>query len=445
MDCIGEKSLERVDCRTKEGQRRYIELYGLKKFRMMIKQYGDDSDILEFRSEMIFSKSILLSLFENLNERSKRLVAAFLSLSLTARNKIRISKFLLIDPKTLQKGAKELLSNHKLRKNRIRRDGGGRNTLEQKYEGFNDLLSNLVDDHVAGDPMNLRKWVRKSLCYFKIELEKMGISVSSASIRRYFKKMKISLKSNSKTLNNQKHEDRDLQFQQINRIKNGFLKSGNPVISVDAKKKEQIGLFKSNGRNWKKDAKKVLDHDFKVDSIATVIPYGIYNLQSNQGYIYCNTSSETSELAAEMIVKWWDEIGQYQYPDKNKLLILSDSGGSNGYSRWGWKCELQDKLASKFDIQITICHYPPGASKWNPIEHRLFSYISINWAGEPLESVEKMLNLIQSTTTQTGLTVEAILTERVYKTKKKYTNREKELLNIRLWPILPKWNYTLVP
>ena len=207
----------------------------------------------------------------------------------------------------------------------------------------------------------------------------------------------------------QHYNDRDLQFKQINRIKKGFLKSGNPVISVDTKKKEKIGLFKNAGRLWKKVAKKVFDHDFKTKSTVTITPFGIYDLKYNRVYVYRNDSYETSEYIIDMIVKSWEKIGKFLYAGKKKLLILCDAVGANGYRRKGWKYELQEHFASKFQIDITICHYPPGTSKWDPIEHRLFSAISINWAGVPLDSIDMMLNLIRNTTNGVIVTVDFVL------------------------------------
>lgn len=271
------------------------------------------------------------------------------------------------------------------------------------------------------------------------------MSPSLPSIRKYLKRQKITLKKVASKLSTQQHKDRDEQFKQIKRLRTAFLKSGNTVISVDTKKKELIGLLKVLGRVWRKVAKCVLDHDFSSLAKAKVVPFGIYDLKHNRGNFYCNTSHETSEFLAEMIAMWWEETGRFLYPDKNRLLIFCDAGGANGYKRHGWKVELQEKLVSKYGLQVTVCHYPTGASKWNPIEHKLFSYVSINMAGEPLESVEKFLSLIRSTTTKKGLVVEAQLIEKEYKTGLECSSERRNRVNIQYMALLPDWNYTIFP
>ena len=445
LDFINESPLEVIDCRTKEGQTRYIELYGLNKFKAKARVYGTEIISNQFQEKMILSKSLIQALFNNLNERSRRLVDSFLALSITTRNKMKLSKFLNIDPKTIAKGIKELLSGSDVAKGKIRRNGGGRKTLKQIYPDLDNILEDVVSDHVAGDPMTHRRWIRKSLSFFKEELAFQNVKISPSSIRKYFKKLNISLKENLKTISTQHYNDRDLQFKQINRIKKGFLKSGSPVISVDAKKKEKIGLFKNVGRSWKKIAKKVLDHDFQTKSTITITPFGVYDIRNNKGYVYCNDSYETSEYVVDMITKWWDEIGKNLYLNKKKLLILCDAGGANGYRRKGWKYELQERLASKFQIDVTVCHYPPGASKWDPIEHRLFSAISVNWAGIPLDSIETMLNLIRNTTNKTGLTIESFYIGKSYEKGKKYSDEDMDKINIEHWPIVPDLTYTIHP
>lgn len=445
LDFIGERTLEVIDCRTEEGQTRYIQIYGLHKFKAKAKVYGTEIITDQFQENMILSKKLIQVLFKNLNERSRRLVSAFIAISITTRNRMILSKFLEIDPKTIAKGIKELVSANIIPKGKVRKEGGGRKSLKQIYPDLDTILEEIVSDHVAGDPMNHRRWIRKSLSFFTEELKLQNVKISSSSIRKSFKKLNISLKENLKNISTQHYNDRDLQFKQINRIRKGFLKSGNPVISVDTKKKEKIGLFKNAGKTWKKFAKKVLDHDFKTKSTVTITPFGIYDLKYNKGYVYCNDSYETSEYIVDMIVKWWDEIGKSLYVDKKKLLILCDAGGANGYRRKGWKYELQEKLASKYQMDVTVCHYPPGTSKWDPIEHRLFSAISINWAGIPLDSVDTMLNLIRNTTNKSGLTVDSFYLGKSYEKGKKYSDEVMERINIEHWSIVPDLSYTIHP
>ena len=445
LDFISESTLEVIDCRTKEGQIRYIQLYGVNKFKAKAKVYGTEIISNQFQENMILSKGLIQVLFKNLNERSRRLVSAFIAISITTRNKVKLSKFLEIDPKTISKGIKELLSFNIIPKGKIRKEGGGRKSLKQIHPELENILEELISDHVAGDPMTHRRWIRKTLSFFKEELNFKNVKISASSVRKYFKMLNISLKENIKNISTQDYNDRDLQFQQINRIKKGFLKSGNPVISVDTKKKEKIGLFKNAGKTLKKFAKKVLDHDFKTKSTVTITPFGIYDLKYNKGYVYCNDSFETSEFIVDMIVRWWDEIGKKLYVNKKKLLILCDAGGANGYRRKGWKYELQEKMASNYKIDITVCHYPPGASKWDPIEHRLFSAISINWAGVPLDSIDTMLNLIRNSTNKSGLIIESFYIGKSYEKGKKYSDEIMERINIEHWPIVPDLSYTIHP
>lgn len=445
VDYLGENHHEVIDCRTKDGQERYIDIFGLKRFNLNKKLYGVSKDLLMINQDLAISKNLVSTLFSYLDERSKRLVAGFLSLSLVDRKKCKLANFLSIDIKTIKKGASELLNMVKLPKRRLRRSGGGRKSLEEKYENFKDLIDQITEDYVAGDPMIPRRWVRKNLQYFKEQFSKLGVSISRMSVRKYFRKQKITLKGLRKHLPNQNHKDRDSQFQQINRIKKGFLKSGRPVISIDCKKKEEIGLLHKHGKTWRKTAKKVFDHDFKNLIETKILPFGIFDLQKNSGHFYCTKGPETSQFIVEMIVKWWDDIGKKNYVNHNHLLILCDAGGGNGYDRRGWKVELQERLASQFGLKITVCHYPPGQSKYNPIEHRLFSFVSKNMEGETIDSVDKFLSLIRGTRTKTGLKVEATFIEKEYKTGLKYSDLDMYRLNIAHWHILPDWTYTIYP
>ncbi|MFQ5753549.1 MAG: ISAzo13 family transposase [bacterium] len=417
----------------------------MKKFESMLRRTATPNLVFFFPNDFLLAKPVVQRLFQQVNERARRLFAGFLALSLTTRKKVSLAIFLGIDMKTMRRGISDLLKSFSLDKKRVRRTGGGRRSKEHEYPGFSDKLEGLTEDHLAGDPMNDKRWVRKSLHYFKEQLSLLGMKASLPTIRKYLRKRKIFLKSNKKVLSLQQHKDRDKQFQQINRMKKAFLKSGKPVISIDTKKKEKIGLFYSVGRLWKKVVAKVWDHDFPSLSTAKIVPFGIYDLKYNKGYIYCGTSYETSQFIVEMIVKWWKEIGRYLYPNEKNLLILCDAGGANSYRCHGWKYELQTQLAAVYKLKVTVCHYPSGASKWNPIEHRLFSFISINWAGEPLTSIKKMLNLINSTTTRTGLTVQGFLIEKNYEKGRKYTPAQMKQLPIKYMKILPQWNYTLLP
>jgi len=293
--------------------------------------------------------------------------------------------------------------------------------------------------------MGGQKWVRRSLSQLRTALQGQRYSISRTTISRLLKKLGYSLKANRKRFTGPPHPDRDRQFRYIERVKKLFLAAGHPVVSVDAKKKELIGNFKNPGRNWCRQADEVNAHDFRQDAIARAVPYGIYDLTHNLGYVYVGTSAETSAFAVDAIGMWWQDQDRPTFPDESKLLILSDAGGSDGCRFRLWKKQLQERLADRLGIEVMVCHYPTGASKWNPIEHRLFSYISLNWAGKPLRSIEVMLGYIRDTTTKTGLKVKACLVDREYKKGVKVSDKEMAALNLVQRSICPNWNYLIRP
>ena len=293
--------------------------------------------------------------------------------------------------------------------------------------------------------MSVQKWVRSSVRKLNQALTAEGYRIGRMTVRRLLKELGCSLKSNNKQMTGGAHPDRDRQFRYIKKVKQLFLVKGHPVISVDAKKKELIGNFKNAGRTWCQAAEKVNVHDFLQDAVGRAVPYGIYDLWHNQGYVYVGTSAETSQLAVDAIVQWWLAADRPPFPDESKLLILSDAGGSDGCRFRLWKKLLQENLADRLGIEVMVCHYPTGASKWNPIEHRLFSHISINWAGKPLRSFATMLAYIRGTTTETGLKVKAFLLDQVYERGIKVSDEEMNALNLRRRPICPRWNYILTP
>ena len=441
-----EKSKEIViDCRTEEGQIKFIELFGYFKFRRLARYYKTDILVFKNNNDIFVNKSLIETLFQNLNERTRRLVAAFLFIAFPKETLKDFSFTLKMNVKTIKKGIKELISNSILSKNKIRNDGSGRKTKDEEYMDFLETLEKIAQDHMAGDPMTTKKWIRHSLKYFKDRLQELGMKVSPPVIRKAFKKIDISLKSNKKSLNRTEDKRRESQFQHINATRSAFLAAHKPVISIDTKKKEPIGLFKTPGRQWKKEYTEVLDHDFPNLRDTLAVPFGIYDIGQNQGFVYVGTSHETSQFLVTNLVSWWQEIGQKLYPNAKELLINCDAGGANGSRRKGWKYELFKEFSEKFGIKITVCHYPPGASKYNPIERKLFSFISINWAGEPLESIDTLINLIQSTATKEGLSVKAFLNENDYPTGIKYTKEQMAEIKIRPFPINPQLNYTIFP
>jgi len=293
--------------------------------------------------------------------------------------------------------------------------------------------------------MNGQKWVRSSLRHLSKALRQCGYTVGRMTIRRLLKKREYSPKANRKCVTGPPHPDRDCQFRYIEQMKRLFLAAGHPMISVDAKKKELVGNFKNPGRAWCQQAEVVNVHDFRQDAIGRAVPYGIYDLQHNVGYVYVGTSADTSAFAVDAISMWWDDEERPTFPDESKLLILSDAGGSDGCRFRLWKKQLQEQLADRLGIEVMVCHYPTGASKWNPIEHRLFSYISLNWAGKPLRSFETMLGYIRGTTTKTGLQVKAFLIDQVYEKGIKVSTQEMNDLNLHRRRVCPIWNYVIKP
>ena len=301
-----------------------------------------------------------------------------------------------------------------------------------------------MDDETSGDPCRACKWVRQSLRQIKASLAGLGIFLSHSSIGSLLKQQKYSLKRNRKALASTQHPQRDQQFRYIKRVKQRFINGGHPVLSVDAKKTELIGNFENSGQTWRQQAQRVNDHDFPSLATARAVPYGIYDIVHNQGFVYVGTSGNTADLAVDAIELWFQRKDRPQFKDESKMLILCDAGGSNGYRVRNWKLQLQ-YFADYYGIEIMVSHYPTGTSKWNPIEHRLFSFISINWAGTPLRSLAQMTALIRGTSTQTGLKVKASILKGIYPTKVKVSNQEMVSLNLSRRKLCPQWNYVLHP
>jgi hypothetical protein len=293
--------------------------------------------------------------------------------------------------------------------------------------------------------MSDHKWQRSSLRRLSIQLTEQHLPISHTTVGRLLVQLNYSLKANVKRFAGASHPDRKEQFESIERQKQAFLAAGLPVISVDTKKKELIGNFKNAGRTWSVEADQVNDHDFAHDALGKAIPYGIYDLAHQRGYVYVGTSADTPQFAVEMIARWWQAEGQARFPGADQILILADAGGSNGCRPRMWKQQLQAQLADHLGLDVTVCHYPTGASKWNPIEHRLFSQISINWAGKPLRSFEAMLAYIRGTVTESGLQVKAFLIDQVYEKGRTVSTAAMHDLNIQFAAVCPRWNYTIRP
>ena len=302
-----------------------------------------------------------------------------------------------------------------------------------------------MGDDIAGHPMSFLKWSRKSTYAISKALEAHKISVCANTVARLLYELDFSLKCNRKSIAETQHPDRNQQFEYIAEMKRYFESQGHPGISIDSKKKELIGNFYNHGRTWCRDAELVNVHDFRSFATAIATPCGIYDYHHNDGMVVVGISSDTPEFAVDCVI-WWLKYRSIKHHSKiRKLLITCDAGGSNGYRPRAWKYFLQKKLCDVFQISVTVCHYPVGASKWNPIEHRMFSHISSNWIGKPLRSLEAMLNYIRRTTTEPGLKIGARLNKRKYNVGIKINDDQMLEINIKKHDVLPRWNYTIFP
>ena len=346
---------------------------------------------------------------------------------------------------TIRKGISEIKSGTNIKKEgRLRKEGGGRKKIVEKNPGVKKDIENILEDNTAGDPMSKLKWTNKSTYTIATVLKNKGQNISEDTTGRIIKKLGYSLQANIKSKESGSSEERDSQFRYINEQVKIFEKKNMPVISVDTKKKELVGNFKNNGRKWMKKGKAeiVNIYDFEYLSKGKAIPYGIYEVLKNNGFVNVGISHDTSEFAVESIRQWWKNIGKKNYHNANELLICADGGGSNASRSKLWKFYLQ-KFANKTGLKITVCHFPPGTSKWNKIEHKMFSFISMNWRGKPLTNYELIINLIEGTTTKKGLKIKAKMDKNIYELGKKILEKELDKINVQEHKINPKWNYTL--
>ena len=302
----------------------------------------------------------------------------------------------------------------------------------------------MLEDETAGDPIRGTKWTRKTLEELARGLKQRKFKVERVTVRRLLKARGYTQRTNHKRTSKKQDPERDRQMRYITRIRHRYEKAGNPVISVDTKKKELIGEFKNAGRTWRQAPFEVLATDFPSDAAGKAIPYGIYDVAHNTGFVVIGVSHETAAFAVAAIRRWWYAEGHPQFPSQTELLILADGGGANGYRNGWWKWELQ-RLADETGLSIRVMHYPTSASKWNLIEHRLFNHISSNWAGQPLVSYETALKFIRTTTTEQGLCCQACLDPADYPTGQKLTREQKAQINLTRHAVLPKWNYTIKP
>jgi hypothetical protein len=329
---------------------------------------------------------------------------------------------------------------------RIRRPGAGRKPTEVTDPGIIAALEQMLVDEEAGDPMGEQMWVRSSLRHLSDRLTAGGHPVSTGTVARLLKDMGFSLRTNKRKQGaSGRCPERDEQFRHIASQRQSFAAAGLAIISVDTKKRELIGNFRNSGRAWAREAPLVDEHDFPSQAEGSALPFGIYDTTRNRGYVVVGLSHNTPEFAVSTIGRWWQEEGRAAYPKAAHLLILADGGGGNGSRSRAWKVNLQQHLCNRFRLTVSICHYPPGCSKWNPVEHRLFSQISRNWEGKPLRTLGIMLGYIRGTTTTTGLTVTAHLDENTYRKGQKVGRDEMEHLNLECHEVCPQWNYTISP
>ena len=346
---------------------------------------------------------------------------------------------------TILRGIRELKEGKLPESGRVRRPGGGRKRVETGDPSLTKALKKIMDENTAGDPMSLLRWTHKSTRTIADELSNKGHNVSYATVRRRLHELGYSLQANLKNDEGLSPETRDKQFRYINKQVKKFIRHGDPIISVDTKKKEKVGRFKNPGKTWhpRGQPDEVLVYDFPSLAEGTAIPYGAYDVERNEGFVNVGTSCETPEFAVESIRRWWRLEGRRHYPKAKALLICADCGGGNGNRLRAWKFHLQ-WFADEFALSITVCHYPPGTSKWNKIEHRMFSFISMNWRGKPLTSYETVVNLIGATRTKSGLRIKAKLDRRKYEKGEEITDEQMERIEIEPHKTHPKWNYTIV-
>jgi len=386
-----------------------------------------------------------LKILPFLNEKQRRVLAASEARAYGRGGIQKVSLLTRMSRDTIYAGIKDLDSKNY--DDRIRKPGGGRKTLSEAQPKLQDALNALIEPTTRGDPESPLRWICKSTRNIASALQEKGYKVERQSVANILSELGYSLQANNKTSEGKKdHPDRDEQFHYINDKAKMMIKKGQPVISVDTKKKELVGKYKNNGSKWLKkgNATKVLSHDFPDPNVLKAVPYGIYDIGRNTGWVNVGVDADTAEFAVESIRQWWITMGKKKYPKIKELLICADSGGSNGHRSHLWKRELQ-KFCDKYKIKVTVCHFPPGTSKWNKIEHRMFSHISMNWRGQPLVDYQTVVNLIGSTTTRTGLSIKVRLDKNKYQKGIKVSKEEIQQLNLHRHEFHGDWNYTIKP
>lgn len=402
---------------------------------------------MEIKSDEEFQamQARLADLLPRLNERDRRLALATEAKSWGRGGITAVHQATGASRTTIRRGMTELADNSAERSpDRVRAPGGGRKKSEVANPELVDVLDGLIEPETRGDPESPLRWTTKSTRHLAAELSGMGHSVSHDVVAKILHSLLYSLQGTRKKLEGSQHPDRDDQFRYINKLAKEFLAAGDPVISIDTKKKELVGQFTQAGKEWHPQGEPVdvSTYDFPSEADGKAIPYGVYDLTDNSAWVSVGIDHDTSVFAVATIQKWWEKMGKEKYSDSRRIFITADGGGSNGHRPWLWKHELA-RLAAATGLEIVVSHYPPGTSKWNKIEHRLFSRITQNWRGRPLETYQTIVNLIASTTTTTGLTVRCELDPGLYPTKIKLTDHQKESIPLARHLFHGDWNYTI--
>lgn len=380
----------------------------------------------------------------HLDERQLRIAAGAMVLTLDRHGAAKaVAAASGLSAKTVQKGTREVDEGIEPAI-RVRSPGAGRKTVEESQPGLAEALDKLIDPETRGDPMCPLRWTTKSTRVLADEMTAQGYPVSHSTLAKVLAGMGYSLQAPAKTREGADHPDRDAQFRYLDGLVRAHMAAGEPVISVDGKKKEKVGNYAPSGREWQPAGEpvEVNMHDFPDKELGKVTPYGVYDISGNNGWVTVGTSADTAEFATSAIRRWWEEMGRAAYPGATRLLITADGGGSNGHRSRLWKREIA-AFAAEVGLEITVCHYPPGTSKWNKIEHRMFSHITKNWRGRPLESHEVVVSLIANTTTRTGLKIRAELDQRTYARGIEVSSKEVEALPIEYHEFHGNWNYTV--
>lgn len=392
-------------------------------------------------------ESVCTTVLPLLNEQQRRQLAGCMADAYGYGGQTLVSKYSNLSRNTISKGAIEINNADQFQSSdSIRKSGGGRKSEVEKHPEIMDYIKEILEESTYGDPERVILYTTKSLRSIADCVEEnKHLSISRNIVSRIIDELGYTKQKNQKMEQvGSQHPDRDAQFKHINRTGKKYIKAGNPFISIDCKKKENIGNFANNGQEYRPsgDPRRVLDHDFPIPELGKVNPYGVYLVNNNTAFVNLGTSKETAEFAAQSIRVWWQDIGKNTFPDANKIYITADGGGSNGSRNRLWKVELA-KLAEETGLEIEVSHFPPGTSKWNKVEHRLFSYISKNWAGKPLISIETVIELIGSTTTKTGLKVICKEDKNIYEAGIKVGDEELDSIDIKYCGPNKKWNYII--